>query len=263
MKDLKVVGNNAEFNENHFKIENGQPFVSSLYIAEVTGKAHDKVTRDIENILKEVDNDFSIANFGESNYISNRGKIYMMYWLSEDGSSVLLGGYSIAHRVKIQKELRALKEQQKHQQNQYKLPTNYKEALLALVAAEEEKEKLVLQIQEVSKESNFRGEVIRGMTDDISIADKRQILNRVVRYANANYSERWRELYKQFEMKYHINITARVDNYNANITVKSRRKSKIDYIDTELNMIPELYEIACKLYASDVDSLVKEMYGLR
>ncbi len=54
------------------------------------------------------------------------------------------------------------------------------------------------------KEIEHKEDVIVGLVDEISLAEKRQILNRVVRYKGANYRERWNELYKQFEMKYHI-----------------------------------------------------------
>lgn len=101
-------------------------------------------------------------------------------------------------------------------------------------------------------------DVIVGLVDEISLAEKRQILNRVVRYRGANYQERWRELYKQFSMKYHIDLGKRFENYNS--TNKPKMKSKVDYIDKVMNKIPELYEIACKLYENDVKELANELY---
>jgi len=109
MSELVKVSN---VNGSQFKVVNGQPYVSSLYVAEVTGKEHKNVIADIRNIIAECELEFSQLNFQPSNYISDRGKNYPMYWLSEDGSSVLLGGYSISHRIKIQKELRELKDKQ-------------------------------------------------------------------------------------------------------------------------------------------------------
>lgn len=101
-------------------------------------------------------------------------------------------------------------------------------------------------------------DVIVGLVDEISLAEKRQILNRVVRYKGANYQQRWRELYKQFEMKYHLDLNKRFEGYNANH--KPKMKNKIDYIDRVMNKIPELYEIACKLYENDVKELAKDLY---
>ena len=61
-------------------------------------------------------------------------------------------------------------------------------------------------------------------------------------------------------MKYHIDLKRRFNTYNENN--KPKLKNKLDYIDKVLNKIPELYEIACKLYENDVKELVKEMYGI-
>lgn len=44
------------------------------------------------------------------------------------------------------------------------------------------------------KEIEHKDDVIVGLVDEISLAEKRQILNRVVRYKGANYRERWNEL---------------------------------------------------------------------
>ncbi len=111
------------------------------------------------------------------------------------------------------------------------------------------------------KEIEHKEDVIVGLVDEISLAEKRQILNRVVRYKGANYRERWNELYKQFEMKYHIeSIKNKLEKYNKNH--KPKLKSKVDYIDKVMNKIPELYEIACKLYENDVMELAKNLYSL-
>ncbi|NEZ46121.1 transporter [Clostridium niameyense] len=111
------------------------------------------------------------------------------------------------------------------------------------------------------KEIEYKEDVIVGLVDEISLAEKRQILNRVVRYKGANYRERWNELYKQFEMKYHIeSVKNKLEKYNK--THKPKLKSKVDYIDKVMNKIPELYEIACKLYENDVRELAENLYSL-
>ncbi|SHH24630.1 BRO-N domain-containing protein [Clostridium grantii] len=115
-------------------------------------------------------------------------------------------------------------------------------------------------INKQGKEIEHKEGIIIGLVDEISLAEKRQVLNRVVRYKGANFQLRWRELYKQFSMKYHINLEDRVTKYNKNH--KPKLKSKIDYIDKVMNKIPELYEIACKLYESDVKELAKNLYNL-
>lgn len=110
------------------------------------------------------------------------------------------------------------------------------------------------------KEIQHKEDVIIGLVDDVELAEKRQILNRVVRYKNANFQERWAELYRQFNMKYHIDIEKRFLAYNKEN--KPKMKSKLDYVDKVMNKIPELYEIACKLYENDIKELTEQMYSI-
>jgi anti-repressor protein len=72
--------------------------MTSLEIAEVTGKEHDKVCRDIDNLLEQ---GVSPANFGESNYTNDRGKTYRCYILTKKGSMILASGYNAVLREKI------------------------------------------------------------------------------------------------------------------------------------------------------------------
>ena len=110
------------------------------------------------------------------------------------------------------------------------------------------------------KEIQHKEDVIIGLVDNVELAEKRQILNRVVRYKNANFQERWAELYRQFNMKYHIDIEKRFLAYNKEN--KPKMKSKLDYVDKVMNKIPELYEIACKLYENDIKELTEQMYSI-
>ena len=107
----------------------------------------------------------------------------------------------------------------------------------------------------------YKQEMIQKFADQISVADMRQILNRVMRHNGGNFKNRWSLLYREFENKYKMNISLRLYNYNRNHTKKL--KSKLDYIDFELHMIPELYELAVKLFESDVKELIEEMYAAR
>lgn len=115
-------------------------------------------------------------------------------------------------------------------------------------------------IERQKKEIEHKEDVIIGLVDDITLAEKRQILNRVVRYNHANYSERWSALYREFENKYHINLQHRFNTYNE--SHKPKCKGKLDYIDRVMNKMPELYEIATKLFENDIKALVEEMYSI-
>lgn len=113
-------------------------------------------------------------------------------------------------------------------------------------------------IKRQREEIEHKEDVIIGLVDDISLAEKRQILNRVVRFNHANYRDRWAMLYREFENKYHIDLQKRLDNYNRDSRPKC--KNKLDYIDRVMQKVPELYEIAAKLFENDVKALVEEIY---
>jgi hypothetical protein len=142
------------------------------------------------------------------------------------------------------------------------LPTTYKEALLALVEQVEITEKLEKDKKLLEAEVTYKEDVIIGLVDEISLAEKRQILNRVVRKGGVRKAQdRWRELYKQFENKQRINLDLRYSKHQKNKDLP-KVTNKVEYIELLLGKLPELYEIACKLYENEVRKLVQEMYEL-
>lgn len=75
--------------------------MTSLEIAELTGKRHDHVTRDIKNMLNELFPNGGLPNFGDT-YIDPQNKQkYPMYRLNKHYTLVLVSGYSATLRDKI------------------------------------------------------------------------------------------------------------------------------------------------------------------
>lgn len=105
------------------------------------------------------------------------------------------------------------------------------------------------QLKQEREENKRLTDVVRGCNRELSVPEMRQVLNRIV-CKNGQYGKRWTELYKQFNMKFHTNIQQ---------CARNRGMSNLDYVQS-INMLPELYDIACKLYESEMDSLVKELY---
>jgi prophage antirepressor-like protein len=134
------------------------------------------------------------------------------------------------------------------------------EVLQELKREREEKKLLQETVSQKQKELEYKEDVIIGLVDEVELAEKRQILNRVVRHNNANFQERWKELYKQFDMKYHINVKQRMESYNK--SHKPKMKSYLDYVDAVMHKVPELYEIACKLYENDIKELTEQIYSI-
>ena len=110
-------------------------------------------------------------------------------------------------------------------------------------------------IKRQKKEIIHKEDVIIGLVDDIDLATKRQRITQIVRFgADGKYQERYSLLYGEFERKYHCNLKSRMEG----CTIKPKVRNKMDYIDREMGMIPQLYEIACKLFENDVEKLKSE-----
>ena len=79
--------------ENLVSINNqGRDVTTSMIIAEVFGKDHDKVCRDIENL--DCPTDFNTANFGDISYHDSMNRERKAYEITKDGFSFLVMGYT-------------------------------------------------------------------------------------------------------------------------------------------------------------------------
>ena len=106
-------------------------------------------------------------------------------------------------------------------------------------------------------------DVINAISRNVPAPTKRMMLNRVMRRRSPELAQsRWSYLYARFDEIYHKNVKIRMKNYNAE---PGHRKcsSILDFIDTVLNMLDELYDLAVKLFESDFKPLMQEMHLLR
>lgn len=84
-------------------------------------------------------------------------------------------------------------------------------------------------IKQQQEEIEHKQEVINGLTDDIDIYKKKDIINRICRRRHDNYANRYKELYKCFRENYHIDLEARCEGYNLKQIKKKDRLSVIKY----------------------------------
>ncbi len=115
-------------------------------------------------------------------------------------------------------------------------------------------------ISKQQEELIHKEDVIIGLVEDIDLSTKRQRITQIVRHNSKNYQERYNLLYLEFEKKYHCDLKLRLESYNTKN--KPKLKNKMDYIDKTMNMIPQLYEICCKLFENDVESLKKQWFDI-
>ena len=72
---------------------------TSLIIAEIFGKRHDAVLRDIQNL--DCPSDFNLHNFGEISYTDSMNREQRAYEMTKDGFSFLVMGYTGAKAAKF------------------------------------------------------------------------------------------------------------------------------------------------------------------
>lgn len=218
----------------------------------------------MKKIRKELESLQSLGIVDEGNislvdYRDTKGELRPCYSLNRDGIVQICMSESTLVRYKMIEYINKLEQELL----KYQLPQTYKEALIEIVAQLEKNEQLALENTELKTEVIHKENVIIGLVDDIDLQTKRQRLNDVMRYkftSGKNQSEKWNLLYSEFEGKYHLNLKLRMERDNA--TVKPKYKNKLDYIDRGLGMIPQTYELACKLFENDVEKLKKEWFDV-
>ena len=117
-------------------------------------------------------------------------------------------------------------------------------------------------IEHQKKEIEHKENVIINLVDDVDLAVKRQRLQEIIKkgYKNPKHiADRWNLLYKEFERKYHVDLNRRLQSESAK-EIKPKIKNKLDYIDRIMDRIPELYEMACKIFENDVEKLKAEWF---
>lgn len=127
--------------------------------------------------------------------------------------------------------------------------------LIAQKTIEENNKKLkeaTEKIANLQETNQYKCGIIEGLTEDIPLADIRQRINQIVRKAGiSNARKNWHFLYDEFDKKYHINVTSRMNN-------SAYKGTKLEYIETSLNALPQLYDLACKLFESSYEQIMED-----
>ncbi|WP_212936934.1 Rha family transcriptional regulator [Bacillus hominis] len=136
---LNYSGGITIANELQVMEKDEQLVVSSIDVAEITGKRHDNLMRDIKGYIStlEVSSDLRASNFFvEGTYIDGSNRVKPCFFLTRKGCDMIAnkitGEKGILFTATYVERFYDMENQLK-QELQSKLPTTYKEALLALV----------------------------------------------------------------------------------------------------------------------------------
>lgn len=138
--------------------------MASLEIAEVTGKQHAHVMRDIRNLLSQ---GVAESNFGLGSYTDANGQERPLFNLTPKGCLILASGYDAVLREKIIDRLEYLENEKKA----IRTPQTYLEALEALVASEKEKERLRIESEQQKKQIEQKDAKIAKIQPKADFAD--------------------------------------------------------------------------------------------
>lgn len=128
--------------------------MTSREIAELTGKEHSNVMRDIRNIVENLGEEKGQFIFEESYYINQQNKEQPMYKLDKKSCLLLASGYSVILRARIINRWEEL--ELKEQKNQLVLPNfnNPAEAARAWASEYEAKQQALLEANEAKERVN-------------------------------------------------------------------------------------------------------------
>lgn len=148
--------------------------MTSLQIAEITGKAHADVMKAIRK-MEPAWSKINEGNFSLVEYKDKKGETRPCYSLNKEECLYIATKFNDEARAKLIKRWKELEEQ--HQKPS--VPQNYLEALKSLVKSEEEKQQLALEnrkqqqeILTISKENMELGNKITEMLPKVSYYDQ-------------------------------------------------------------------------------------------
>ena len=213
MNELTVVNEQPLRNELVFE-DNGEVVTDSLMVAEMFGKEHDKVLRDIRTQMDYAGKEFSLANFGESTYTNERGRKYPKYNLTEEAFTLVVFGYNtkeaVQTKIRFIQEFKRMKEYIKKQQQ---VPTDPMSILKLTFEALEGQKQELQHIKSDVKDLRENAPLFAVECDEISNAVKRHGVTLLGgkqsnAYQNAGirgkvYRDIYNQLYREFGVTSH------------------------------------------------------------
>lgn len=149
--------------------------MSSLQVAEITGKQHAHIMRDIRNLLEQgVDE----SNFGLINYTDNRNRQQACYELTKKGCLILASGYDALLREKIINRWEELELQ--HRNGGFQIPQTLSEALMLAAEQTKQLEQAKAEKQLLQQQNQLQSEVIKEQAPKVEYYD--DVLNSTSTY---------------------------------------------------------------------------------
>ncbi|AAX91356.1 Rha family transcriptional regulator [Staphylococcus phage EW] len=238
MQALQVIEQNNEF------------YVDSREVAEMVGKRHDNLVRDIKGYIKILEDSSKLSShnfFEESTYINSQNKIQPCYLLTKKGCDMVANKMTGSKGVLFTATyVDAFHEMQEHikKQSQINAPTTQLEAIKMFVQIQEEQQAFNKRIEnDVNSIRHIVGIETKNWRNDTN-----NILSAIAKHLGGGdmHQKVRAEAYKALEDKGRCNLKIRMQNRKgkmlANGATKTQIKnlSKLDVITDEPRLI-EIY----------------------
>ena len=238
MKDLQVVEQNNEF------------YIDSREVAEMVGKRHDHLIRDIKGYIEVLEENPKLGTrnfFEESTYITNQNKIQPCYLLTKKGCDMvankMTGSKGVMFTAMYVDAFHKMDEHIK-QQVQISTPTSQLEAIKMFVQIQEEQQAFNQRIEnEVTGIRNIVGIETKNWRNDTN-----KILSAIAQHLGGGdmHKKIKAEAYTALEEKGRCNLKVRMQNRKGKMLANGATKtqinklSKLDVINDEPRLI-EIY----------------------
>lgn len=243
--------------------KNGVAVVSSRVVAKDFGKRPSEVNRKIRDLIGELGCVQNCTDlFIESQYLDLQGKERLEYWMTRDGFSLLVMGFTgkealqwkLKYIEAFNKMEEMIKSQMVVQLDSYMIADPLERAR-KWIEEEQERQRLALENKKLEKDNKHKEEVIEGITETLDKPTLRSRINQIVKYGTkSGYQGRYRLLYSEFEKTHHMNLKLRLASAIDKGYLK-KSANRMDLICDYLDMTQELYEATVRVFEGDFRKL--------
>lgn len=250
MDKLTVVNEQTLHNELVFE-NNGEVVTDSLMIAEVFGKGHNDVLKDIRKQMDYAGEEFGLSNFSQSSYINSQNKRMPKYDLTEEAFTLVAMSYNTKEAVQMKiKFIEEFKRMKQHIQNRHKIPTDPMSILKLTFDALEGQKQELQHIKSDVEDLRENVPLFAVECDEISNAVKRYgVVLLGGKNANAYqdrglrskvYKDIYRQLYREFGVsshkaikRGHLELASKiVEEYTLPIVLSE----EVTFVNSQINM---------------------------
>ena len=266
-KDLTVITNEGK----------EMYVIDSREVAEMMGKTHSKLLRDIEGdkshvgiieVLTKAQMGLS-KYFIEDAYKDKSGKENKCYQCTKMGCEILAnkmtGEKGILFTAKYVERFNQMEEELKKISREDELLLTIAKSNDPVERMNATKEYTDIKMLPLENEIKHKEGIITSLTEGIELASMQQRINDIVRYGNGKertpeyFQKRYKLLYSEFEKKYHINIRVRIENARAKKLI-TKKVTYMEYICNVLGMTTQLYELACTIFEADAEAVKNKLF---